>query len=464
MEFTVKVYLWGEFLGVVDLQNGVGRFQYADSWIEEIQLEPSPLMMPLSHRVYEFPELVRTKSFIGLPGLIADALPEKFGNRLLGQYLADQGRSFTDLSAAERLCYLGDRGMGALTFKPDHGQIATLPDAHQIDIEALAQVAKQVMADKSSLRSQLLPDQLEQLVQIGTSAGGAKAKAVIGWNPVTNEVVAGQGKLPSGFTHWLLKFDDVDEEELATSKNIGRIEYAYHLMAREAGITMNDCQLFKAGKNAHFMTRRFDRGDNNAHFHVQSFSGMAHADRDPPGMHGYESLFLTQRKLGLKQSDITEMYRRMVFNALARNQDDHAKNHAFIMDSEGAWRLTPAYDLCFSYKPGNEFIENHQMSINGKRNDFTYSDLIKAARSADVAKPHVIIDEVYSALQKWPECAQEAELPDGQMQAIQGLFRHSAAQQDLTNGFNAKAVKKIVADKEGPESKRSKNESDDIEP
>jgi serine/threonine-protein kinase HipA len=430
----IQVIMWDKVVGyVLQQSNEAPSFQYHPEWLGT-GLQISPIHMPLSLQPFSFKDLVGTKTFSGLPGLIADALPEKFGNQILAAHLALQGRSFEDLSALERLTYLGSRGMGALEFIPDHGHSPQSRGTTQIDIEVLAAVAEQVLDAKAKLKTELTDANLEDLVQIGTSAGGAKAKAIIGWNPLTNDVVAGQGSLPEGFEHWLLKFDAVENEEHATSQNIGRIEYAYSLMARDAkgcGIDMMDCRLFEAGGNAHFMTKRFDR-DCNQKFHVQSFAAIAHADRDPVGLHGYEELFLTMKKLELPLSDLTEMYRRMVFNIAARNQDDHTKNHAFLMDGAGDWFLSPAYDLCFSYKKGNPFIEQHQMRCNGKRDNFTREDLLAAARVAGIKKPGEIIDEVLQGVSKWKSYADQAGLPEMQADWIMKRFRLNSLRESGT--------------------------------
>ncbi|WP_292954280.1 MULTISPECIES: type II toxin-antitoxin system HipA family toxin [unclassified Neptuniibacter] len=421
MDVTVKVSMWGALVGAVTFENGIGSFQYSQEWIDT-GLEISPLKMPLSSQVYRFPELIRTKSFNGLCGLVADSLPEKFGNKILSQYLAKQGRSFDDMSAGERLCYLGSRGMGALEYTPDYGE-EDLTESIPIDIHELVDVAQKVLSKANTDKANIKDDGLEALVQIGTSAGGAKAKAVIAWNEETGEVRSGQGEAPKGFTHWLIKFDEIENEELATAHQIGRIEYAYHLMALDAGIDMERCELMEDENKAHFMTQRFDRSDTGDKFHVQTFCGIAHADRDPPGQIGYESLFTTIRQLGLGQEALNEMFRRMVFNICARNQGDHTKNHAFMMDAEGEWYLTPAYDLCFSYKPGNKFIETHQMSCNGKRDNFVLSDLLEAAASADIKNPQKIINEVQAATYKWKEFSKEAGLSSKEIDAIGKLFR-----------------------------------------
>ena len=284
------------------------------------------------------------------------------------------------------------------------------------------EVARNVLKQRQQTNTNL-DEGIETLVTVGTSAGGAKAKAVIAVNDETKDVLSGQSNVPEGYVHWLLKFDEIDNEEHAISKQIGRIEYAYSEMAYEAGINMMECRLLHDNDQAHFMTQRFDRVDGNTKIHVVTFAGMMHADRDPPGQVGYERIFQTIRDLGLPQSDLTEMYRRMVFNICARNQDDHSKNHAFLMFGDGRWQLAPAYDICFSYKPGNPFIERHQMSCNGKRDDFLLEDLLAAASAADVKNPKTIIEQVQLAISHWVEQADKVGIDEERISLISKLHR-----------------------------------------
>lgn len=398
----------------------LASFQYAPEFLRN-GLAVSPLKVPLGARVFEFPELVDTTTFKGLPGFIADCLPEKFGNRLLDTYLANHGRRIDDLNPLERLCYVSTRGMGALEFQPDL-ESRDLSEPIALQVSDLADVAKRVLEERQQIGTNI-DDGIETLVTVGTSAGGAKAKAVIAVNDDTSDVLSGQANVPEGYVHWLLKFDETDNEEHASSKQIGRIEYAYSEMAYEAGITMMECRLLHDNEYAHFMTQRFDRVDGNTKIHVVTFAGMMHVDRDPPGQVGYERLFQTIRELGLPPSDLTEMYRRMVFNICARNQDDHTKNHAFLMFGDGSWQLAPAYDLCFSYKPGNPFIESHQMSCNGKRDDFLIEDLLTSAAAADVKNPKKIIKEVQQAVARWSELAREVGIDEKRILHISKLHR-----------------------------------------
>ncbi len=420
---VLRVSLNGCLIGALRWRDvdGVGVFQYHPDFIAA-GLDVSPLRMPLREAPYEFPELARTRTFAGLPGLVADSLPERFGNQLLSTWLQRHDRTFETLSPLERLAYLGTRGMGALEYAPDLG---SLPDTSvPVDVQELVDVAQAVLDQHQTVQSPEV-SALEHLVQVGTSAGGAKAKAVIAWHPTTGEVRPGQIPAPPGFQYWLLKFDEVENEELPTAHQIGRIEMAYHLMAVEAGITMMESRLMPDGNRAHFMTRRFDRGDNGEKYHVQTFAALTHQDRDPPGALGYESLFATARALALPQSALEQLYRRMVFNILARNQDDHAKNHAFIMDHAGQWSLAPAYDICYSYKPGSRWIDQHQMRCNNKRDHFTWEDLLAAARAADIKRvlARRIIDDVRAVIDRWNRFATDVDLDNASRSAIHATFR-----------------------------------------
>lgn len=421
---AISVELWGERVGALswDRNRQIAGFQYDPDFLQS-GIEVSPLLLPLNKRpsVFYFPELAETRTFKGLPGFIADSLPEKFGNRLLDAYLAKHGRNIDDLNPLERLCYVGTRGMGALEYQPDH-ESRRLNQPIPLHISDLVTVAQAVLNDRQSANGNL-EDGIETLITVGTSAGGAKAKAVIAINHETNDVLSGQADIPEGYEHWLLKFDEMENEEHATSQQIGRIEYAYSEMAFDAGINMMPCDLLHDGGQAHFMTKRFDRVDTNDKVHVVTLAGMVHADRDPPGNVGYERLFQTIRDLGLPQSDLSEMYRRMVFNICSRNHDDHTKNHAFLMFGDGSWQLSPAYDLCFSYKPGNPFIDQHQMSCNGKREHFELDDLLSAAKAADVKRPKEILEDVERAVLRWPEHAEKAGIVAARAEGIRQQHR-----------------------------------------
>ena len=419
---AVEILLWGKRIGAVswDGINNLGEFQYDPDFIQS-GLEVSPIVMPLSKKVYRFPELRMSDTFLALPGLIADSLTEKFGNALMVNWLAKQGLNFNQLTPVERLCYIGKRGMGALEYQPDFD-----PQANQkidLNVSELVQIAQEVMNQHNNSKVEVSDEsQVHKLIQVGTSAGGAKAKAIIAFNENSGEIMSGQGDCLPGFDHWILKFSEVENSEHEADRDVGRLEYAYHNMAVEAGITMMECRLLHDKNREHFMTRRFDRIDGMK-IHVHTFCGMTHEDRNPVGNTHYETLFTTARKLNLGQEQLNELYRRMVFNIIARNQDDHSKNHAFMMDGSGTWRLTPAYDIVFTYKKNSRFVDKQQMRCNGKRDNFTQDDLNMAAIAADIKNPDKIIQDVKDAIKLWPDFANEAGLKSDQAKAIKGLFR-----------------------------------------
>jgi serine/threonine-protein kinase HipA len=424
---SAAVILYETRVGAItwDEDAGLGIFEY-DAGFLGSGIEISPLMMPLGPGRFTFPALAR-ESFKGLPGLLADSLPDKFGNLLINQWLARQGRLPASFDPVERLCYLGTRAMGALEFQP-----TLLPDAPPeiLQIDALVQLASDALASRESLHANLNqpPEALATILRVGTSAGGARAKAVIAWNPDTGEIRSGQVPLSPGFEAWLIKFDGVAEnrdKELADPKGYGRIEYAYHLMARAAGITMSDCRLLEENGRAHFMTRRFDRSPDGDKFHLQSLCAIAHFDFNQAGAYSYEQAFQVARQLALPQPDLTELYRRALFNILSRNQDDHTKNISFMMTRRGVWRLAPAYDLIHSYNPDGAWTSRHQMTFAGKREDFTAADLLEVAKAADV-KPRAaktIIAAVHAAVSRWPEFAEIAQVSPGWIRQIQSELR-----------------------------------------
>lgn len=435
MSTVAEVRLWGRTIGAV-AQLGpddsgpaaAPTFEYAPDFATS-GIEVAPLAMPLSTRLYEFPELAGP-AFQGLPGLLADSLPDRFGTALVDAWLASQGRAPGSLGAVERLCYTGRRGMGALEFAPTLGPPAAASVA--IEVAALVELASAVLAERAQLHEELAGEQtaaaLTEILRVGTSAGGARAKAVIAWNPTTNEVRSGQLGVDPGFEHWLLKFDGVRgtrDRELSDPRGFGAIELAYAHMARAAGIHMSPCRLLEEGGRRHFMTRRFDRGPDGSKLHMQTLAAMRHLDFNLAGAHSYEQALLTIRELGLPMEDLEEQLRRMVFNVLARNQDDHVKNIAFLMDKRGEWQLAPAYDLTYAFNPEGEWTAQHQMSIAGKRDEFTREDIHACARSASLARGRVtaIIEAVRSAVADWPRFAEEAGVPATQRNAIQRTFR-----------------------------------------
>ena len=430
---VAEVIMWGTRIGALawDPDRLVATFEF-DRDFQRSGIQVAPLVMPLGSQLYAFPELDRA-TYWGLPGMIADGLPDKFGNALIDAWLVQQGRSAAAFSPVERLCYIGSRGMGALEYRPATER-AHIPDG-LLDIERLTVLASRALAQKDALdvhshvatAETLDQDDLAQIIRVGTSAGGARAKAVIGWNPATQRVRSGQLDLPSGYEHWLLKFDGVAnnrDKELADPAGFGRIEYAYSLMAGAAGIDMAETRLLTEGPRAHFMTRRFDRVDSGR-LHLQSLAAMAHFDFNRPGAYSYEQALAVMSRLGLGASAATQQFRRAVFNVVARNQDDHTKNISFLMDRSGTWRLSPAYDMTYAWNPGGAWTSQHQMTVNGKRDGFDRTDLMALASSGRVSPQAArnIIGQVQDATSRWLEFAEAAGVGETSAAGIANAFR-----------------------------------------
>jgi len=384
--------------------------------------------MPLAAgRRYSFPALSE-ESFNGLPGLLSDSLPDHYGNALIDAWLAVRGEDAGEFDVVKRLCYIGRRGMGALEFAPATGPERT--PSHAIDVEELAELAAEVLAERedlvASLREPGKRAALREILRVGTSAGGARAKALIALNPESGEVRSGQLDADPGFEHWILKFDGVDQSrDLGASRGYGVVEWVYSELAKRAGIEMAKCRLLVDGERRHFMTRRFDRDDSGSKLHMQSLAALVHLDFNQAGAHSYEQAFRAMRGLGLRQSSVEEQFRRMVFNVVARNQDDHVKNIAFLMDRGGDWRLSPAFDVVYAYNPQGRQTAQHQMTINGKRDDFSVDDLRAAARTAGLKRGRAeeILAEVTEAVEAWPELAAEVGLEDDRIERIRRAHR-----------------------------------------
>jgi len=426
MSALAEVRLWGKTIGAVSLQDGeeVASFEY-DAEFAQSGIQVAPIVMPLSRRVYRFPALSRP-TFLGLPGLLADSLPDKFGNALIDAWLASQGRQPDSFNAVERLCYTGERGMGALEFAPAIGPRAkqTTP----IEVSQLVELASEVLTNRNNLQASFATegreDALRDILRVGTSAGGARAKVVIAWNPKTNEVRSGQVKSGEGFEYWLLKFDGVSgnkDKELEDPKGYGVIEYAYYLMAHECGIEISECRLFKENGRSHFMTRRFDRLAAGEKLHMQSLCALAHYDFNMAGAYSYEQALLVMRQLQLPMQAIEQLFRRMVFNIVARNQDDHVKNIAFLMNKSGEWSLSPAFDMTYSFNPAGAWTASHQMTMNGKRENFTLEDFNACAKTASMKRGRAakIVADVQATVSKWRSFAETAGVPDVVREKIQ---------------------------------------------
>jgi len=427
---VAEVRLWGRTIGAVSWDTGAGfaNFEY-DPAFRTSGIQIAPLTMPLADRIYSFPGLSR-ESFHGLPGLLADSLPDDFGNAVIDAWLAREGRSRADFDPVQRLCYTGNRGMGALEYVPMQGPSATRSEA--VDVAALVELAGEIMARRGELEGSLEPERreesLQQILQVGTSAGGARAKAIIAWNPDTNEVRSGQVPADEGFEQWILKFDgvgDPGDERLANPAGYGLIEYAYHKMAVAAGIDMAPCRLLEENGRHHFMTKRFDRDERGRKIHMLSLGAMAHLDYRQAGAYSYEQAMQVIRKLGMGMDQVEEMYRRMCFNIVARNQDDHVKNIGFLMDRGGRWRLAPAFDLTFAYNPDGPWTNRHQMSMNGKNDGFRVEDFRACAEMSGVMWRSAlrILRQILVAVSNWEKSALASGLEVAESEKIRQIQR-----------------------------------------
>ncbi len=416
---AIQVSIWGNKVGAVAFDPQVNSyvFEYYPGWAQR-GIELAPLRMPMRGRRFTFPELARA-TFQGLPGMLADALPDRFGNALIDAWMARKGIRKEQVTALDRLAYMGRRGAGALEFRPAMGSVT--------DAKTPLKMARLVEDARKAIQGSTEDDRaagaaLAEIIRVGTSAGGARAKAVIAWNPVTQELRSGQFEAPDGFQHWLLKFDGLADDGLfGDAAGHGRIEYAYHLMARAAGIEMADCRLLEENGRAHFMTRRFDR-EAGEKVHMQSLCALTHLDFNQVGVHSYSQAFMTLKELGLAPESTDDLFRRMAFNVMARNCDDHPKNFAFLLRPGGTWRLAPAYDLTFAYRPGSRWVAQQFMSVNGRFQGITRQDLLTEADRFSVKNPGGILTEVSAALDAFPQWAAEAGLAPGKADEVAQQF------------------------------------------
>jgi serine/threonine-protein kinase HipA len=410
---VAKVRIWDIDVGAIawDAERNQTTLEFLPEFVDR-GIDLAPVTMPLAelqkgNRIYSFPNL-NADTFRRLPGLLADSLPDSFGNALINIWLAKNGRSPNDFSPVERLCYTGARGMGALEYEPVLSP--TLSSNQEIQLDELVEIAKQVLNKKKELNITFTADKeeaLRQIIQVGTSAGGMRPKAIIAISPDEKRIVSGYIDVPPKYNYWIIKFDGVQDEVFGDPQGYGIIEYVYYLMAKEAGIAMSDCQLFHEHGRSHFMTRRFDRVYGQK-IHMQTLTGIAHYDFNNIGSTSYEQLFQIMRKLKLGLDEVEQMYRRLVFNVIARNQDDHTKNTSFLLPPGERWKLSPAYDITYSYNPDTgRNTHKHQMSINGKRSDINRKDLITVANSILIKRPNRIIDHVLESVSEWERLAQE---------------------------------------------------------
>ena len=414
---TAIVKLWGTVIGYISMDptERYARFEYDPAFVE-FAIEPAPLHMPVRKRhIYQFQDL-HSRSFHGLPGMIADSLPDRYGNKLIDVWLAQTGRQPTQFNAVDRLCYTATRAMGALEFEPSTGD-ETAKDK-RLEISDLIDLASMAFADKETLNTKFTLGKevsaLFDILSVGTSAGGARAKAVIAYNPTTGEVRSGQLNLSPKFEHWLIKFDGVafnGDWAVADPSGYGLLEYSYHLMAKACDIDMMDSRIFSENGRNHFMTRRFDRDDKGGKKFVQTLAATAHFDYYESGAYSYEQLFMTMRELGMSHNAIEQQFRRVIFNLVGCNQDDHVKNFSFMMDRKGNWDITPAYDLC--HAEGSDFTKFHQLCINGKTSNFTVEDLKHLAKYARLPRNRekIVLEQTVDAFATWHKTAIELEIP-----------------------------------------------------
>jgi serine/threonine-protein kinase HipA len=416
---VAEVKIWGKLVGAVawDTENALATFEY-DPKFRQLGWDLAPLKMPVSDKrnQFSFPELRKDKNsayntFKGLPGLLADALPDKYGNQLINLWLAQQGRPQDSMNPVEMLCFIGTRGMGALEFEP-----AILKEnkrTFSIEMDSLVATAQKMLDQREAFTTNLNKDEEQavlEILKIGTSAGGARPKALIAWNEKTGEVKSGQTKAPKGFEHWLIKLDGVSDVQLGSSHGYGRVEMAYYNMAKACGIEMMSSRLLEENGRAHFMTKRFDREGGETKHHIQTFCALKHFDYNLVTSFSYEQLFQCMRELKLTYSDAEQMFRRMVFNVIARNCDDHTKNFSFLLKQDGKWELAPAYDICHAFRPGSEWVSQHALSINGKRKDITKADLLIIGASIRCKKASEIVDEINNTVNQWKSFADEVKV------------------------------------------------------
>ncbi|MEA5045288.1 MAG: type II toxin-antitoxin system HipA family toxin [Petrimonas sp.] len=428
MNIILKIRLWNNDVGAAywDDERNCAVLEFYESFALK-GWDIAPLIMPLDdlkrgERLYYFPEN-RGKTLKGLPGFMADSLPDDYGTKIMDEWFAAKGRSAVEFTPLDRLSYIGKRGMSALEYEPaNHDPILT--SSSQLDIGQLTELAKEVLNKREQFKANIRSKNniLYDIIKIGTSAGGAKPKALIALNKQTGDVRSGQVLAPEGYTYWLLKFDGVEDKKVTDNPlGIGRIEYSYYRMATDCGIEMTECRLLEDKSYAHFITKRFDRTDTGTKLYTQSLCALAHFDRDKP--YSYEQTFGVMRRLHLPYPDMEQMYRRMVFNVIARNHDDHTKNHSFIMTEAGEWRLAPAYDLCFSYSAAGKWTNRHQMSVNNKRDNFTKEDLLTVGRNIGIRNYLYIVDEIIDVVSKWSSYAKENEVNPQYAEHISKVLR-----------------------------------------
>lgn len=421
MVTAAYIMLWGKRVGAIAWNNetNVSTFEFDHAFIQQ-GLDIAPIYMPITNgstQLYSFPELAHSNTFKGMPGLVADVLPDRFGTTLINAWLGQNNRPANSMNPVEMLCYIGTRGMGALEFEP--AQAKGPNTATVLDIDSLVDMARKVLNARDRFTTNITDEKaLFDILKVGTSAGGARAKAVIAYNEKTGEVRSGQSNAPKGYEHWLLKFDGVSDYQMGSTTGYGRVEMAYYLMAKDCGIEMMECRLLEESGRAHFMTKRFDRVNHNEKLHVQTFCALMHYDFENINAYSYEQLFELMRTLHLPYPQAEQLYRRMAFNVLARNCDDHTKNFSFIMANAGEWGLSPAYDVCHAYRPDSAWVSQHALSINGKRQNITRADLLLVAKQMNIKKAEAIITQIADVVRQWNSYAEQTKVETKLREAI----------------------------------------------
>ena len=423
MVSTAFVNIFGHRVGAVawDEETQMASFEYDPKFNLE-KLPIAPIKMPSKGRIYSFSEHRSNETFKGLPGLLADALPDRYGKDLINAWLARQGRPDDSLNPVELLCFIGRRGMGALEFEPIMGKESV---SYDIELGDLIQTTKELLSKKENLSihtQKKMEDVMMDVLKMGTSAGGARPKAIIAYNEQTGQIKSGQTLADEGFEHWLIKFDQVSDVQFGESEGYGRVEMAYYKMATDFGIDMMESRLIQENNRVHFMTKRFDRVKGNQKLHSQTLCALQHYDFANITSYSYEQIFQTMRQLRLTYSEAEQMYRRMVFNIIARNCDDHTKNFSFVMDQTGLWKLAPAYDICFAYRPDSKWVSQHNISVNGKRKEFTRKDLLTIAKQNSIRNPMGIIDSCIQVVKNWKTYAEMYQVDQAKTLAIDQLL------------------------------------------
>jgi serine/threonine-protein kinase HipA len=407
----IEIRLWDLIVGYAAYRDSrLAYFEYDPKFPELYDL--APLMMPRSQsQIWSFD--LNEATFHGLPGLLADSLPDKYGNQMIDIWFAKEGIPLGQVSALDRLCYLGTRAMGALEFFPERFDKSSLKD--EIDIADLVNLSGKILQERLDISASI--EDLPTILRMGSSAGGARAKAVIALNPQTSEMRSGQ--IPrKGFEYWIIKLDGITNQSVGDPLGYTNIEYAYYLMAKDCGIDMRPSKLMQENGRSHFLTKRFDRDERGEKLHMQTVCALAHLDYNKPRTVSYEILFRIMNQLALPMSDKEQLFKRMVFNVIGRNHDDHTKNFSFLMNKNAEWRLAPAYDLIFSYNPDHYWLKEHNLLVNGKSTDINRDDLMTLARKFHIKKTEQFIDEIIQVFTKFKSYAKQAGVSKEQVKFI----------------------------------------------